>query len=100
MGVEKEWNLKNDISEYPQLTTSNTLHNAIFNMGLDEMVNAIEPDRTLRTGKEWPGVWTRDVSYSIILAMAALQPEVSRISLEHKITPNGRIVQDTGSGGA
>lgn len=100
MGVEKEWNLKNDISEYPQLTTSNILHNAIFNMGLDEMVNAIEPDRTLRTGKEWPGVWTRDVSYSIILAMAALQPEVSRISLEHKITPNGRIVQDTGSGGA
>ena len=62
-------------------------------MGLDEMVNAIEPDRTLRTGKEWPGVWTRDVSYSIILAMAALQPEVSRISLEHKITPNGRIVR-------
>ena len=100
MGVEKEWELKNDISAYPQLTTSNTLHNAIFNMGLDEMVNAIEPDRTLRTGKEWPGVWTRDVSYSIILAMAALQPEVSRISLEHKITPNGRIVQDTGSGGA
>ena len=29
MGVEKEWNLKNDISEYPQLTTSNTLHNAM-----------------------------------------------------------------------
>lgn len=100
MGIDKVWKLKNDISAYPQLTTSNTLHNAIFNMGLDEMVNAIEPDQTLRTGKEWPGVWTRDVSYSIILAMAALQPEVSRISLEHKITPNGRIVQDTGSGGA
>lgn len=100
MPIEKEWHLKNDISAYPRLTSSNTLHNAIFNMGLDEMVNAVEPDSTLRTGKEWPGVWTRDVSYSIILSMAMLQPEVSRISLEHKISPNGTIIQDTGSGGA
>ncbi len=100
MPIDKEWHLKNDISAYPRLTSSNTLHNAIFNMGLDEMVNAIEPDSTLRTGKEWPGVWTRDVSYSIILSMAMLQPEVSRISLEHKISPNGTIIQDTGSGGA
>lgn len=100
MPIEKEWHLKNDISAYPRLKSSNTLHNAIFNMGLDEMVNAVEPDSTLRTGKEWPGVWTRDVSYSIILSMAMLQPEVSRISLEHKISPNGTIIQDTGSGGA
>ncbi len=100
MPIDKVWKLKNDISAYPQLTTSNTLHAAIFNMGLDEMVNAVEPDNTLRTGREWPGVWTRDVSYSIILAMAALQPEVSRISLERKVAPSGRIVQDTGSGGA
>lgn len=100
MGIDKEWKLKNDISAYPRLTTPNKLHTAIFNMGLDEMVNAVEPDTTLRTGREWPGVWTRDVSYSIILAMAALQPEASRISLEHKISPRGRIVQDTGSGGA
>lgn len=100
MPVEKQWTRKNDLSGLPALTSSNTLYNAIFNMGLDEMINAIEPDSTLRTGREWPGVWTRDVSYSIILAMAALQPEVSRISLEHKITPDGRIIQDTGSGGA
>jgi len=100
MPIDKVWETKNDISNYPQLTTPNTLHAAIFNMGLDEMVNAIERDSTLRTGREWPGVWTRDVSYSIILAMAALQPEVSRISLEKKVTPTGRIIQDTGSGGA
>lgn len=100
MPIDKEWKVKNDLSDYPHLTTPNTLHAAIFNMGLDEMVNAVEADRTLRTGREWPGVWTRDVSYSIILAMAALQPEVSRISLEKKISPTGRIIQDTGSGGA
>lgn len=100
MPVEHRWTLKNDISRYPQLTTSNTLHQAIYNMGLDEMVNAVEPDTTLRTGKEWAGVWTRDVSYSIILSMAYMQPEASRISLMKKVNANGRIVQDTGSGGA
>ena len=100
MGIDKTWKCKNDISGYPQLTTPNMLHTAIYNMGLDEMVNAIEPDTTLRTGKEWAGVWTRDVSYSILLSMAYLQPEASRISLMHKVNPRGRIIQDTGSGGA
>ncbi|MDE6276506.1 MAG: hypothetical protein K2M06_00175, partial [Muribaculaceae bacterium] len=78
MPIEKEWNLKNDISAYPQLSTPNRLHQAIYNMGLDEMVNAVEPDTTLRTGKEWAGVWTRDVSYSILLSMAYLQPEAAK----------------------
>lgn len=100
MPIEKRWHLKNDISSYPQLRSDNRLHNAIYNMGLDEMVNAVEPDTTLRTGKEWAGVWTRDVSYSIILSMSYLQPEASKISLMKKVTPTGRIIQDTGSGGA
>ena len=100
MPVEHVWKLKNDVSMYPRLTTSNTLHAAVFNMGLDEMVNAVEPDTTLRTGKEWAGVWTRDVSYSIILSMAYMQPEASKISLMKKVNANGRIIQDTGSGGA
>lgn len=100
MPVEQEWKKKNDLSKYPQLTSSNRLHNAIYNMGLDEMVNNVEPDTTLRTGKEWSGVWTRDVSYSIILSMAYLQPEASKISLMKKVNSNGCIIQDTGSGGA
>lgn len=98
--IEKKWKLKNDISAYPQLETPNTLHTAIYNMGLDEMINAVEPDTTLRTGKEWGGVWTRDVSYSILLSMAYLQPEASKISLMKKVNPEGVIIQDTGSGGA
>lgn len=98
--IDKSWKLKNDISAYPQLETPNTLHTAIYNMGLDEMVNAVEPDTTLRTGKEWGGVWTRDVSYSILLSMAYLQPEASKISLMKKVNPQGVIIQDTGSGGA
>lgn len=100
MPIDKKWTLKNDISGYPKLVSGNRLHNAVYNMALDEMVNAVEPDTTLRTGKEWAGVWTRDVSYSIILSMAHLQPEASKISLMKKVNANGRIVQDTGSGGA
>ncbi|MDE6238290.1 MAG: hypothetical protein K2M45_10575 [Muribaculaceae bacterium] len=100
MGIDKQWKLKNDISSYPKLTTPNRLHEAIYNMGLDEMVNAVEPDTTLRTGKEWAGVWTRDVSYSILLSMAYMQPEASMISLMKKVDSLGRIIQDTGSGGA
>ncbi len=40
------------------------------------------------------------MSYSIILAQAALQPQVAMTSLLRKVTPEGRIVQDTGTGGA
>lgn len=100
MPVEQTWKRKNDLTTYPRLTSNNKLHEAIYNMGLDEMVNAVEPDTTLRTGKEWAGVWTRDVSYSIILSMCYMQPEASMISLMKKVNPSGQIIQDTGSGGA
>ena len=100
MPVEQTWRRKNDLSKYPRLKSANRLHEAIYNMGLDEMVNAVEPDTTLRTGKEWGGVWTRDVSYSIILSMAYMQPEASMISLMKKVNTSGQIIQDTGSGGA
>lgn len=100
MPIDKEWTVKNDISPYPQLSTPNTMHRAVYNLALDEMVNAVEPDTTLRTGREWPGVWTRDVSYSILLSMAYMQPMATKISLMRKVDSLGRIVQDTGSGGA
>ncbi|MDE6098055.1 MAG: hypothetical protein K2G24_04115 [Muribaculaceae bacterium] len=100
MPVDQVWKRRNDLSAYPKLSSDNLLHEAVFNMALDEMVNAVEPDTTLRTGKEWSGVWTRDVSYSIILSMAYMQPEASMISLMKKVNPSGQIIQDTGSGGA
>ena len=100
MPIEQVWIRQNDLSDYPVVSGGNPLMNAVYNMGLDEMVNAVEPDTTLRTGKEWAGVWTRDVSYSIILSMAALQPEASMNSLLKKINEEGQIIQDTGSGGA
>ena len=100
MPVNKEWRLSRDISAYPALRTPNKLHTALYNLALEEMINAVEPDTTLRTGKEWAGVWTRDVSYSILLSMAYMQPQAAEISLRRKVNADGLIIQDTGSGGA
>jgi len=95
----KEWKLKHDISSYPQLQTSIPLVDALYNMSLDETEMNIENDGTFRTGEEWPGVWTRDVSYSILLAYAYTNTEVAKTSLMRKVK-NNRIIQDTGTGGA
>ena len=95
-----EWNLSKDISAFPQYQTSNVLANALYNMSVEEMIKAVEPDSTFRTGKEWAGVWTRDISYSIILSMAYLQPRVAMNSLLKKVNKKKRIIQDTGTGGA
>ncbi|WP_243347769.1 MGH1-like glycoside hydrolase domain-containing protein [Parabacteroides sp. FAFU027] len=93
------WSLKKDLSAFPKYQSGYTISDALYNLALDEMVNAVEPDSTFRTGKEWAGVWTRDISYSIILSMAHLQPKVAKYSLLRKVK-NGRIIQDTGTGGA
>jgi hypothetical protein len=94
------WKLSKDITAFPQYKSDFPITDAIYNLSLEEMQKAIEPDSTFRTGKEWAGVWTRDISYSIILSMAYLQPRVARNSLLRKVNKKGKIIQDTGSGGA
>ncbi len=93
------WKQSKDVAAFPAYQSGYVLSDALYNMAKEEMVNAVEPDSTFRTGKEWAGVWTRDISYSIILAMAHLQPRVSKFSLMRKVK-NGKIIQDTGTGGA
>ena len=95
-----QWKQGLDVSEILQYTSDYPLLDALYNLALEEAKRAVELDGTFRTGQEWPGVWTRDISYSIILAQAALQPEVAKTSLLRKVTRHGRIVQDTGTGGA
>lgn len=95
----KSWKLSKNISQLPQYSSDYLLSDAIYRLSLEEMLNAVEPDSTFRTGKEWAGVWTRDISYSIILAMANLQPQVAKYSLMRKVK-NGQIIQDTGTGGS
>ncbi|MBT9393160.1 glycogen debranching protein [Hymenobacter sp. NST-14] len=95
-----QWQASLDVSGFPQLESDYPLLDALYNLALEEAKRAVEPDGTFRTGQEWAGVWTRDISYSIILAQALLQPEVAKTSLRRKVTPTGRIIQDTGTGGA
>ena len=94
------WTCRNDISKYGVFTGASTLETALYNLAVDEMVNNIENDGTLRTGALWGGVWTRDVSYSAILSLSYMVPENVRTSLEVKIDELGRIIQDTGTGGS
>ena len=95
----KRWSLSRDISQKPSFKSDYPIVDALYKMSLEEALINIEADSTFRTGAKWGGVWTRDVSYSIFLAFAYHQPDVAMVSLRRKVK-RGRIVQDTGSGGA
>lgn len=98
--TDASWELSKDISPYPQYKSDYLLSDALYKLSLEEMLKAIEKDSTFRTGKEWSGVWTRDISYSIILSMAYMQPRVAMNSLMRKVNARKRVIQDTGTGGA
>ncbi|HEY6953897.1 MAG TPA: hypothetical protein VI385_01575, partial [Flavisolibacter sp.] len=74
--TDEQWKLSRDLSAFPSYSSDYKISDAVYNLALEEMIKAVEPDSTFRTGKEWAGVWTRDISYSIILSMAHLQPQV------------------------
>ena len=95
----KEWKLENDLTNRPKYQSDQLIVDALFNLSLEEAIKNIEPDSTLRTGAKWGGVWTRDISYSLLLAFAYHEPEIGKISLRKKVKRQ-RIIQDTGSGGA
>jgi len=97
--TDKEWKLSTDLSDKPRYHSEQPIVDALFNLSLEEAKKNIEPDSTFRTGAKWGGVWTRDISYSIFLAFAYHEPRVAMISLMKKVK-RGRIIQDTGSGGA
>src|SRR5690348_6039898 len=63
------------------------------------MQEDIRSDSTFMAGAEWNGVWTRDISYSMILSLAMLHPRICKRSLMRKVK-NGVIIQDTGTGGS
>lgn len=96
----QRWTLSRDLAALPQYTGGSLLEQANYNLSLQESLEAIETDQTFRTGIFWGGVWTRDVSYSILHALAQLHPEISKNSLLAKVNANNRIIQDTGTGGA
>ena len=97
---QRIWEKKNDIFVHGIYQGATQLETALYNMAIDELINNIEPDKTIRTGALWPGVWTRDVSYSLILAVSNIFPEEGMTSLRRKVTSTGQIVEDTGTGGS
>lgn len=101
--------------------TDSVLFDALFALAQQEMdadrVDAIRdpafnqgnpvPCECFQTGERWPYVWTRDVSFAADLALARLDPQRTRQSLQFKLSParDGHIpglfvAQDTGSGGS
>lgn len=98
-GGYSHWKLKEDISNYPVFSSSILLLNAEYNLALEELIQNIRSDSTFMAGAKWPGIWTRDIAYSIYLSLAFLNPEIAKRSLMAKVN-NDRIIQDTGTGGS
>ena len=96
---ENRWELKEDVSAYPQYSSPHLLIDALYNLSLEETKLDIRPDSTFMAGEKWNGVWTRDISYAILLSLGAIEPEVSKNSLMKKVSRD-RIIQDTGTGGS
>ncbi len=97
--TSRRWKLSTDVSSYPELRSPNVLVNALYNLSLEELKKDIRPDGAFMAGAKWDGVWTRDISYSILLSLAAIEPEIAKASLLRKVA-RGRIIQDTGTGGS
>ena len=93
------WRIDAENRDFPQFASPYTLVDALYNMAIADIVRCQRPDGTYRAGVEWDGVWTRDVSYSIYLALAYLDPARAMESLKAKVK-NDRIIQDTGTGGS
>jgi hypothetical protein len=105
-----------------RVRTASPLFDALFALAQEDLaedsVSAITdaafdhghpiPCRCFIAGKDWPFVWTRDVSYSIDLGLWRLDPARARASLLFKIShPRAGappqdlyVMQDTGSGGS
>lgn len=103
---------------YPKVRTNSQLFDAVFTMTINEVVaNSVEQitDHSFKssdcqcfeTGRKWNYVWTRDISYSAHLGLAALNTKRMKNSLLFKISrmrgkgdESLEIVQDTGTGGS
>lgn len=93
------WTLQADLSGYPEFRSGTPLLDAIYNLSLSEFAKDVSEEGTFDAGAQWPGAWTRDVSYSILLSLAAIDPQQAKATLLRKVK-NDRIVQDTGTGGS
>ena len=50
--TESGWKQSFNLSPYPRYISDHVLADALYNLSMEEMIKAVEPDSTLRTGKE------------------------------------------------
>lgn len=93
------WHPTKDLSKLPVFNSEYPILNSLYSLSLEEMLLDAREDGAYMAGAKWTGVWTRDVSYSILLSLAILQPDACKTTLMAKVK-NGMIIQDTGTGGA
>lgn len=93
------WRIERENPDFPTFEAPQTLPVACYNMAIADIALNQRADSLYNTGKEWEGVWTRDMSYSIYLSLGYLDPQRSMNCLRKKVK-DGRIIQDTGTGGA
>jgi hypothetical protein len=98
-GATANWVQSGNLSRLPATHSEYPLFDAIYGLSLEELQKDTAAAGTFDAGAKWPGVWTRDTSYSIVLSLAAIEPEIAKASLLKKVRRD-RIVQDTGSGGS
>ncbi|MFN2637268.1 MAG: glycogen debranching protein [Gemmatimonadaceae bacterium] len=94
------WERHADLSAFPEMKSPQRIVDALYRMSLEEMTQLVRPDGAFSAGAKWEGVWTRDISLSAILGLALVAPEALRRSLMAKVDAEGRIIQDTGTGGS
>ncbi len=112
-----------EANSHARVRTGNVMFDGLYAMAVHEaMLNSVSQIRdnaygkgasinleAYQTGEFWTYVWTRDLSYSVDLALAGFDPQRAAGSLLFKTsvlkdTVNGgnrnQIIQDTGSGGS
>jgi hypothetical protein len=94
------WTRSMDLGAFPQLTSPQRVVDALYRMSLEELRQVVRDDGALSAGAKWEGVWTRDVSLSSVLGLSFAAPDAVRRSLMAKVDSEGRIIQDTGTGGS
>lgn len=100
-GVVQDRTFRTDIPGLPKFRAPGyPLLEVLYAMALEESLRNVRPDGAFMAGEKWNGVWTRDIAYSIHLALAATHPDVSRKSLLAKVSGDGEVIQDTGTGGS
>lgn len=94
------WRLERDLSRFPRHRSPQPLVDALHHLALEELLELERDDGALDAGGRWPGVWTRDLAWSTLLGLALVAPEAVKAGLLARVDDDGRIVQDSGTGGS